>query len=474
MHASQGAAARRSSWSGMVAADGKLPVPNFAAGGIATPADAALCMQLGAEAVFVGSGIFKSTDPDGPRPRHRPRRHALQGSEGAARGLRRPRRGDARPRRPLAARVRAAPEPRLVSAWPVAAGDGSPYAAVLALQGDFARHARALAALGARPRARPDGEGDRSRRRHLVLPGGESTTMLKLLARGRPRGGDPRVPRLRPADLRHLRRGHPARPRGPRPGAAHASALLDVDGRAQRLRPAARELHRRRSTARRSAPPPLEAVFIRAPVIRAVGPRVEVPGQARDAGAGPRGQRPRRHVPSRDGGGSAGAAVFPGDVRSIVGSPQWVYLRTMSTTIHIPDRLLAQVDRRAQELGLSRNRLILRAIERLIEQENTWSTSFLDELHRASGDREGRRALSQMRRAIARLRGPEPAPTGILGSPRDLRPARKRVPLPLVRCAHRARPETEMTPERMARILLRGEAEGARRAPRTGSGRAPR
>ena len=47
-----------------VAEHGKLPVPNFAAGGIATPADAALCMSLGAEAVFVGSGIFKSTDPE--------------------------------------------------------------------------------------------------------------------------------------------------------------------------------------------------------------------------------------------------------------------------------------------------------------------------------------------------------------------------------------------------------------------------
>jgi pyridoxal 5'-phosphate synthase pdxS subunit len=46
-----------------VAATGKLPVPNFAAGGIATPADAALMMALGAEAVFVGSGIFKSADP---------------------------------------------------------------------------------------------------------------------------------------------------------------------------------------------------------------------------------------------------------------------------------------------------------------------------------------------------------------------------------------------------------------------------
>jgi pyridoxal 5'-phosphate synthase pdxS subunit len=47
-----------------VAATGKLPVPNFAAGGIATPSDAALCMTLGAEAVFVGSGIFKSDDPE--------------------------------------------------------------------------------------------------------------------------------------------------------------------------------------------------------------------------------------------------------------------------------------------------------------------------------------------------------------------------------------------------------------------------
>jgi pyridoxal 5'-phosphate synthase pdxS subunit len=46
-----------------VASLGKLPVPNFAAGGIATPADASLCMSLGAEAVFVGSGIFKSEDP---------------------------------------------------------------------------------------------------------------------------------------------------------------------------------------------------------------------------------------------------------------------------------------------------------------------------------------------------------------------------------------------------------------------------
>ena len=51
-----------------IAETGKLPVPLFCAGGIATPADAALAMQLGAEAVFVGSGIFKSDDPS-PRAR---------------------------------------------------------------------------------------------------------------------------------------------------------------------------------------------------------------------------------------------------------------------------------------------------------------------------------------------------------------------------------------------------------------------
>ena len=48
----------------LVAREGRLPVPNFAAGGVATPADASLCMQLGAETVFVGSGIFKSNDPE--------------------------------------------------------------------------------------------------------------------------------------------------------------------------------------------------------------------------------------------------------------------------------------------------------------------------------------------------------------------------------------------------------------------------
>ena len=50
-------------WSGMSMNIRRLPVVNFAAGGVATPADAALMMQLGAEGVFVGSGIFKSGNP---------------------------------------------------------------------------------------------------------------------------------------------------------------------------------------------------------------------------------------------------------------------------------------------------------------------------------------------------------------------------------------------------------------------------
>ena len=71
-------------------------MPNFAAGGVATPADAALMMQLGAETVFVGSGVFKSSDdPDRARPRHRARRvctTAIRGGPAASEGL-----GDAMP-----------------------------------------------------------------------------------------------------------------------------------------------------------------------------------------------------------------------------------------------------------------------------------------------------------------------------------------------------------------------------------------
>ncbi len=80
-----------------VAERGELPVPLFCAGGIATPADAALVMQLGAQAVFVGSGIFKSVDPrrerrrssrpprTTPTPRSSPRCRAVSARRCAAR-----------------------------------------------------------------------------------------------------------------------------------------------------------------------------------------------------------------------------------------------------------------------------------------------------------------------------------------------------------------------------------------------------
>ena len=60
-----------------VARAGKLPVTLFTAGGIATPADAAMMMQLGAEGVFVGSGIFKSGDPAAACRRDREGHHFL-------------------------------------------------------------------------------------------------------------------------------------------------------------------------------------------------------------------------------------------------------------------------------------------------------------------------------------------------------------------------------------------------------------
>ena len=72
--------ARRSSSCTQVAAEGKLPVVLFCAGGVSTPADAALMMQLGAEGIFVGSGIFKSKNPEGVRQSDRRRDDAFQRS----------------------------------------------------------------------------------------------------------------------------------------------------------------------------------------------------------------------------------------------------------------------------------------------------------------------------------------------------------------------------------------------------------
>ena len=73
-----------------VAANGKLPVVNFVAGGISTPADAALVMQLGAEGVFVGSGIFKAEDPGPDGERHRAGHDVLRRRGQDRRGLQGP------------------------------------------------------------------------------------------------------------------------------------------------------------------------------------------------------------------------------------------------------------------------------------------------------------------------------------------------------------------------------------------------
>ncbi len=94
-----------------VAAEGRLPVVLFCAGGVSTPADAALMMQLGAEGIFVGSGIFKSKNPRGVRQSDRRRNDAFQRPEGrrGCEPLARPRGSDGGPRpshaRPVATHV---------------------------------------------------------------------------------------------------------------------------------------------------------------------------------------------------------------------------------------------------------------------------------------------------------------------------------------------------------------------------------
>ena len=98
-----------------VAENGRLPVVTFTAGGIATPADASLCMQLGADGVFVGSGIFKSGDPDKrARAIVEATTHYLDARRARAR-LRRARRGDGRHLDRVARPEPAARDARLVA-----------------------------------------------------------------------------------------------------------------------------------------------------------------------------------------------------------------------------------------------------------------------------------------------------------------------------------------------------------------------
>ena len=72
----------------------------------------------------------------------------------------------------------------------------------------------------------------------------------------------------------------------------------------------------------------------------------------------------------------------------------------MSTTIHLSGDLLAAVDRRAQDLRVTRNRYIVRALERSLSSDTEWSPAFVEELRAARHDPEDHRVLAEMRAAI--------------------------------------------------------------------------
>ena len=68
----------------------------------------------------------------------------------------------------------------------------------------------------------------------------------------------------------------------------------------------------------------------------------------------------------------------------------------MPTTIHLPSELLEHVDRRAEERDMSRNRYIVQALERAVEEETSWSRTFLETLATAAEDRDSHKAVDQM------------------------------------------------------------------------------
>lgn len=73
----------------------------------------------------------------------------------------------------------------------------------------------------------------------------------------------------------------------------------------------------------------------------------------------------------------------------------------MPTTVHLPPPLLESIDRQARELGMSRNRYIVRALERCLKSETQWSRELVDELKAATRDEEAHAELAAMRIAIA-------------------------------------------------------------------------
>ena len=282
-----------------VAEAGKLPVVLFCAGGIATPADASLVMQLGAEGVFVGSGIFKSEDPATRAAAIVEATTHFRDADRVAARQRGPRPGDGVAGVAQARGAAAPRQPRLVSA---------PLVGVLALQGDFEAHARVLRGLGAEVReVRVPADLDGPRR-----PGDPRRRVDDDDARDRARGARRAAARagpLRHAGARHLRGDDHARPRAPRARRLHAAGATRSAARSARSRPTSR------SPA--STATPVRAVFIRAPWI-------DEHGDARRGAR--RGRRPRRRrapgqhardlLPPRDRGRDAPARAVPAGRRA--------------------------------------------------------------------------------------------------------------------------------------------------------------
>ncbi len=163
--------------------------PLFCAGGIATPADAALTMQLGAEGNFVGSGIFKSSDPERTARAIVEATTALQRPRAGRGRVDGPRRGDARRRHRRADGTgRAAAAARGLTLR----------IGVLASQGDFAAHASDAAGLGADPvEVRTPGDARRARRPRDPRRGVDDDDEGDRARRAR--AGDPQARRPRAA-----------------------------------------------------------------------------------------------------------------------------------------------------------------------------------------------------------------------------------------------------------------------------------
>ena len=218
-----------------VAEAGKLPVVLFTAGGIATPADAAMMMQLGAEGVFVGSGIFKSGNPAAARRGDRQGHDVLRRPRRGRQGQPRPGRGDGRHQRRRDPAAAPALRARLVT-QPIG---------VLALQGDVREHLAVLDRLGEDAIAvRRPAELAAVRRTDHPRRGvdhddqaGEDLRAVRAAAGAHPR---------RAADVRHVRRDDPARrpDRGRRRRAGDARRARHHRA-AQRLRPSGRHLRGR-------------------------------------------------------------------------------------------------------------------------------------------------------------------------------------------------------------------------------------